>query len=158
VFIAPFVPSPNAVVEYMLKLSGLKAGEVLFDLGSGDGRTVIMAAKTFGARGVGVELREDLAKKALGNIHEKGLEDRVTIVNGDMFSVNLTSADVVYLYLTTSANEKIRPKLDSDLKKGARVVSHDYEIIGWRPEKIENLCENPQLGYPSHTIYLYRKP
>ena len=157
-FIAPFVPSPNAVVEYMLKLSGLKAGEVLFDLGSGDGRTVIMAAKTFGARGVGVELREDLAKKALGNIHEKGLEDRVTIVNGDMFSVNLTSADVVYLYLTTSANEKIRPKLDSDLKKGARVVSHDYEIIGWRPEKVENLCENPQLGYPSHTIYLYRKP
>ncbi len=157
-FIAPFVPSPNTVVEYMLKLSGLKAGEVLFDMGSGDGRTVIMAAKTFGARGVGIELREDLAKKALANIHENCLDDRVTIVNGDMFNVNLTSADVVYLYLTTSANEKIRPKLDSDLKKGARVVSHDYEIIGWRPEKVENFCENPQLGYPSHTIYLYRKP
>jgi tRNA A58 N-methylase Trm61 len=157
-FIAPFVPSPNTVVEYMLKLADLKAGEVLFDLGSGDGRTVIMAAKTFGARGVGVELREDLAKKALGIIHESGLEDRVTIVNGDMFNVNLTEADVVYLYLTTSANEKIRPKLDSDLKKGARVVSHDYEIIGWRPEKVENFVENPQLGYPSHTIYLYRKP
>jgi tRNA A58 N-methylase Trm61 len=117
-----------------------------------------MAAKTFGARGVGIELREDLAKKALANIHENNLEDRVTIVNGDMFNVNLTSADVVYLYLTTSANEKIRPKLDSDLKRGARVVSHDYEIIGWRPEKVENFCENPQLGYPSHTIYLYRKP
>src|SRR5271157_5879334 len=107
-FIAPFVPSPNTVVEYMLKLSGLKAGEVLFDLGSGDGRTVIMAAKTFGARGVGIELREDLAKKALGTIHDNAIEDRVTIVNGDMFNVNLTSADVVYLYLTTSANEKIR--------------------------------------------------
>ena len=157
-FIAPFVPSPNIVVEYMLKLSGLKAGEVLFDMGSGDGRIVIMAAKTFGARGVGIELREDLAKKALANIHENGVEDRVTIVNGDMFNVNLTSADVVYLYLTTSANEKIRPKLDTDLKKGSRIVSHDYEIIGWRPEKVENFCENPQLGYPSHTIYLYRKP
>jgi predicted RNA methylase len=156
-FIAPFVPSPNTVVEYMLKLADLKAGEVLFDLGSGDGRTVIMAAKTFGARGVGIELREDLAKKALGTIHENSLEDRVTIVNNDMFNVNLTSADVVYLYLTTSANEKIRPKLDSDLKKGSRVVSHDYEIIGWSPEKVENFCENPQLGYPSHTIYLYRK-
>jgi predicted RNA methylase len=142
----------------MLKLADLKAGEVLFDLGSGDGRTVIMAAKTFGARGVGVELREDLAKKALGNIHESGLEDRVTIVNGDMFNINLSSADVVYLYLTTSANEKIRPKLDNDLKRGVRVVSHDYEIIGWKPERIENFCENPQLGYPSHTIYLYRKP
>ena len=156
-FIAPFVPSPNSVVEYMLKLADLKAGEVLFDMGSGDGRTVIMAAKTFGARGVGIELREDLAKKALATIHENGLEDRVTIMNGSMFDVNLSSADVVYLYLTTSANEKIRPKLESDLKKGARVVSHDYEIIGWKPEKVENFCENPKLGYPSHTIYLYRK-
>ena len=157
-FIAPFVPSPSTVVEYMLKLADLKAGEVMFDLGSGDGRTVIMAAKTFGARGVGIELREDLAKKALATIHENCLEGRVTIVNNDMFNVNLTEADVVYLYLTTSANEKIRPKLDNDLKKGARVVSHDYEITGWRPEKVENFCENPQLGYPSHTIYLYRKP
>ena len=156
-FIAPFVPSPPVVVEYMLKLAGLKAGEVLFDMGSGDGRTVIMAAKSFGARSVGVELREDLAKKAMGAIHESGLEDRVTIVNGDMFNVNLTAADVVYLYLTTSANEKIKPKLEKDLRKGARVVSHDYEIIGWRPEKVENFCENPKLGYPSHTIYLYRK-
>jgi tRNA A58 N-methylase Trm61 len=156
-FIAPFVPSPNIVVEYMLKLAGLKAGEVVFDMGSGDGGTVIMAAKTFGARGVGIELREDLAKKALGNIHENDLDDRVTIVNDDMFNVNLTNADVVYLYLTTSANEKIKPKLERDLKQGTRIVSHDYEIAGWRPEKIENFCENPKLGYPTHTIYLYRK-
>jgi tRNA A58 N-methylase Trm61 len=156
-FIAPFVPSPSTVVEYMLKLAELKSGEVLFDMGSGDGRTVIMAAKTFGARGVGIELREDLAKKALASIHEGGWDDRVTILNDDMFNVNLTAADVVYLYLTTSANEKIKPKLERDLKKGARVVSHDYEVVGWCPEKIENFCENPQLGYPSHTIYLYRK-
>jgi predicted RNA methylase len=157
-FIAPFVPSPQTVVEFMLKMVELRAGEVLFDMGSGDGRTVIMAAKTFGARGVGIELREDLAKKAMGNIHECGLDDRVTIMNDDMFNVNLTSADVVYLYLTTSANEKIKPNLERDLKKGARVVSHDYEIIGWRPVKVESFCENPQLGYPSHTIYLYKKP
>lgn len=157
-FIAPFVPSPNLVVEYMLKLADLKTGEVLFDMGAGDGRTVIIAAKTFGARSVGVELREDLAKRAMSTVHENGLENRVTILNEDMFKVNLTSADVVYLYLTTSANEKIRPKLESDLKKGARIVSHDYEIVGWRPEKVENFCENPKLGYPSHTIYLYRKP
>jgi predicted RNA methylase len=141
----------------MLKLADLRSGEVLFDLGAGDGRTVIMAAKTFGARAVGVELREDLAKKALSTIHDNGLADRVTIVNGDMFGVNLTSADVVFLYLTTSANEKIRPKLDNELKKGVRVVSHDYEIVGWKPVKVDNFCENPQLGYPSHTIYLYRK-
>jgi tRNA A58 N-methylase Trm61 len=142
----------------MLQLAELKPGEVLFDLGAGDGRTVIMAAKAFSARAVGVELREDLAKKALSTIHDNDLADRVTIVNGDMFSVNLTSADVVFLYLTTSANEKIRPKLETELKKGVRVVSHDYEVVGWKPEKVENFCENPQLGYPSHTLYLYKKP
>ena len=156
-FIAPFVPSPAQVIEYMLKMADLKAGEVLFDLGAGDGRTVIMAAKSFGARAVGVELREDLAKKALSTIHDNGLADRVTIVNGDMFAVNLGSADVVFLYLTTSANEKIRPKLESELKSGVRVVSHDYEIVGWKPVKVENFCENPKLGYPSHTLYLYKK-
>jgi predicted RNA methylase len=157
-FIAPFVPSPVQVIQHMLKMADLRAGEILFDLGAGDGRTVIMAAKSFGARAVGVELREDLAKKALSIIHEKGLEDRVTIVNGDMFGANLTSADVVFLYLTTSANEKIRPKLERDLRKGVRVISHDYEIVGWKPAKVENYCENPKLGYPSHTIYLYQKP
>lgn len=157
-FIAPFVPSPVQVIQFMLALADLKAGEVFFDLGAGDGRTVIMAAKSYGARAVGVELREDLAKKALSTINENGLSDRVTIVNGDIFSVNLTSADVVFLYLTTSANEKIRPKLETDLRKGVRVVSHDYEIVGWKPERVENYCENPKLGYPSHTIYLYKKP
>ena len=157
-FLAPFVPSPVQVIQFMLKLANLKAGEVLFDLGAGDGRTVVLAAKSFGARAVGVELREDLAKKALSTVHESGLSDRVTIVNSDMFGVNLTSADVVFLYLTTSANEKIRPKLEADLKEGARVVSHDYEIVGWKPAKVENYCENPKLGYPSHTIYLYEKP
>jgi tRNA A58 N-methylase Trm61 len=157
-FIAPFVPSPVQVIEFMLKLAGLKAGEVLFDLGAGDGRTVILAAKSFGARAVGVELREDLAKKALNTIYKTGLSDRVTIVNGDMFNANLTSADVVFLYLTTSANEKIRPKLEADLRKGVRVVSHDYEIVGWEPLRVENYCENPKLGYPSHTIYLYQTP
>jgi predicted RNA methylase len=157
-FIAPFVPSPIPVIQHMLQLAELKPGEVLFDLGAGDGRTVIMAARAFSARAVGVELREDLAKKALSNIHDNGLADRVTIVNGDMFNVNLTSADVVFLYLTTSANEKIRPKLETELKQGVRVVSHDYEIVGWKPVKVDNFCENPQLGYPSHTIYLYKKP
>lgn len=141
----------------MLTLVKLKPGEVFFDLGSGDGRAVIMAVKEFGARAVGVELREDLVKKTLSSIYELGLQDRVTIVNGDMFNVDLTSADVVFLYLTTSANEKVRPKLEAELKPGVRVVSHDYEIVGWKPVKVENFCENPKLGYPSHTLYLYRK-
>jgi predicted RNA methylase len=141
----------------MLCLADLKPGEVFFDLGAGDGRAVIMAAKEFGARTVGIELREDLAKRALASVHEQNLQNRITIVNGDMFNVDLTSADVVFLYLTTSANEKVRPKLEAQLKHGVRVVSHDYEIVGWKPEKVENFCENQTLGYPSHTIYLYKK-
>jgi predicted RNA methylase len=157
-FIAPFVPSPMIVVERMLRIADLQPSEILFDMGAGDGRTVIMAAKSFGARGVGIELREDLAKKALASVNENNLNDRVTIVNSDMFTVNLSNADVVFLYLTTSANDKLRPKLETDLKKGTRVISHDYEIIGWRADKVENFCENPQLGYPSHTLYLYKKP
>lgn len=141
----------------MLVLAELKPGEVVFDLGAGDGRAVIMAAKEFGARAVGVELREDLVKKALSSVYEQSLQDRITIVNGDMFTVDLTSADLVFLYLTTSANEKIRPKLDTELKFGVRVVSHDYEIVGWKPAKVLNFCENQTLGFPSHTLYLYKK-
>jgi len=142
----------------MLVLAELRPGEVFFDLGAGDGRTVVMAAKEYGARAVGVELREDLVKKALSTIYEQSLQDRITIVNGDMFTVDLTSADVVFLYLTTSANEKIKPKLETELKHGVRVVSHDYEIVGWKPVKVVNFCENQTLGFPSHTIYLYMKP
>jgi predicted RNA methylase len=146
------------VVQRMIELAELRPGEVFFDLGAGDGRTVIMAAKTYGARAVGVEMREDLAKRAMSVIHDNGLGDRVTIVNGDMFKVDLSSADVVYLYLTTSANEKVKPKMEAELQPGVRVVSHDYEVVGWKPSKVENFVENPSLGYPSHTIYLYKKP
>ncbi|HEX69033.1 MAG TPA: methyltransferase domain-containing protein [Candidatus Bathyarchaeota archaeon] len=141
----------------MLVLAELKPGEILYDLGAGDGRAVIMAAQEFGARAVGVELREDLAKKALQTVYQLGLQDRVTILHSNLFDVDISPADVVFLYLTTSANEKVKPKLEAELKPGARVVSHDYEIIGWKPLKVEEFCENPNLGYPSHTLYLYKK-
>lgn len=156
-YIAPFVASPLPVVRRMLVLAELKPGEVFYDLGAGDGRTVIMAAQEFGARAVGIELREDLAKKALQTVYQLGLQDRVTILHSNLFDVDISPADVVFLYLTTSANEKVKPKLEAELKPGARVVSHDYEIVGWKPVKVEEFCENPSLGYPSHTLYLYRK-
>ena len=156
-FIAPFVPSPIPVIKHMLQLADLKPNEVLFDLGAGDGRSVIMAAKSFNAKAIGVEIREDLVKRALSTITENGLADKVTMVRGDIFTVDLKPADVVFLYLTTSANEKIRPKMEDELKPGVRIVSHDYEVTGWKPEKVEKFCENPILGYPSHTLYLYKK-
>ena len=156
-YIAPFVASPLPVIRRMLVLAELKPGEVFYDLGAGDGRTVIMAAQEFGARAVGIELREDLAKKALQTVYQLGLQDRVTILHSNLFDVDISPADVVFLYLTTSANEKVKPKLEAELKPGARVVSHDYEIVGWKPVKVEEFCENPSLGYPSHTLYLYKK-
>lgn len=156
-FISPFVASPPEVVRQMLTLAELKNGETLYDLGSGDGRVAIMAAQNFGANAVGIELREDLAKRALENISELHLEDKIKIVHSSMFDVDLSPANVITLYLTTSANTKIKPKLEAELKHGTRVVSHDYEIIGWTPFKVQNFCENPRLGYPSHTIYVYRR-
>ena len=154
-FLAPFVATPTPVVRQMLILAELKSGETLYDLGSGDGRAVIMAAQDFGATSVGVELRDDLAKKALDNINKLELSGKTKIVQRDIFDVDLSPANVVFLYLTTSANEKIRPKLEAELKPGTRVVSHDYEILGWKSKKVDNFCENPKLGYPSHTLYVY---
>ncbi len=156
-FLAPFVASPTSVVRQMLILADLKPGDVLYDLGSGDGRAVIMAAQDFGATSVGIELRDALAKKALISINEAGLNEKAQIIQKDIFNVNLSSANVVFLYLTTSANERIRPKLESELRPGTRVVSHDYEVLGWKPERVNNFCENPKLGYPSHTLYVYKK-
>ena len=156
-FLAPFVATPTTVVRQMLILADLKPGEILYDLGSGDGRAVIMAAKDFGATSVGVELRDDLAKRALDSIQELDLAEKTRIIQKDIFAVNLSAANVVFLYLTTSANEKIKPKLEAELESGTRVVSHDYEILGWKPLKVDTFCENPKLGYPSHTIYVYKR-
>jgi hypothetical protein len=155
-FLAPFVATPTLVVRQMLILAELQPGEVLYDLGSGDGRAVIMAAKDFGAKSVGVELRDDLTKRAIDSIENLNLAEKTKILQRDIFDVDLSSANVVFLYLTTSANERIKPKLESELKPGTRVVSHDYEILGWKPSKVDNFCENPEIGYPSHTLYVYK--
>lgn len=156
-FVAPYVSTPLPVVRRMLTLAELKPGEMFYDLGSGDGRTLVMAAQEFGAHAIGIELREDLAKRASSTILELDLDSKIKIVQDDFFKVDLSPADVVFLYLTTSANDKVKPKLEQELRPGARVVSHDYEILGWKPFKVDNFCENPRLGYPSHTIYVYER-
>jgi predicted RNA methylase len=156
-YIAPYVASPLPVVHQMLALAELRTNETVYDLGCGDGRVAIMAAEEFGASAVGVELRDDLVKKAISKVSELGLDSRVKIVQLDLFDVDLKQADVVTLYLTTSANERVRPKLESELRNGTRVVSHDYEVLGWKPFKIDSFCENPRLGYPSHTLYVYHR-
>ena len=152
-YLVPFVPTPEIVARYMLKLAEVKPGELVYDLGSGDGQIVIMAAKEFGARAIGVEIRRDLVEESLRKIKEYGLEDRVTIIHGDFFKVDISDADVVTLYLLTSVNERLRPKLEKELKPGTRVVSHDFEIPGWKPIKVVEINEE----WRSHKIYLYRR-
>jgi cyclopropane fatty-acyl-phospholipid synthase-like methyltransferase len=138
----------------MLMTSGLKPGETIYDLGSGDGRIVITAALKYGARAVGVEISERLVRAANENIKRAGVEARVQIIQGHLLDVDLSEADVVTLYLLTSSNDQLRPNLEKYLKPGARVVSHDFQIRGWKPVKVERaLAHNRE-----HTIYVYRMP
>jgi len=148
----PFVESPEEVVRKMLELANVKAGEIVYDLGSGDGRILIAAAKDFNARATGYEIREDLIKRAMERIKSMDLTKAITIVNADLFTADLTKPDVVTLYLTTTANEKLKPKLEKELKDGARVVSHDFSFSEWKPVTVST--QEPA----GHTIYLYAAP
>src|SRR5215472_16132002 len=127
--LAPFYPTPETIVEKMLQLGGLKAGEKVFDLGSGDGRIVIMAAKRFHAQAVGVELDKDLSARSMAEITKLGLQKTARIINGDLLQQDYSSAELVTVYLMPEAiNNKVQPLLDKQLKKGARVVAHDFEF------------------------------
>lgn len=153
--LAPFYATPSMVVDRMLQLGGLKAGEKMFDLGSGDGRIVIMAAQKYQADATGVELDKDLARQSLEKIRMLGLEKNAHIINGDLLKQNYSSADLITVYLLPFSNDKVQPLLDRQLKKGARVVAHDYEFKNWTPEKTETIADDGEGR--SHTLYLYRK-
>jgi len=153
--LAPYYPTPETVVEKMLQLAELKPGEKMFDLGSGDGRIVIMAAQKFGADATGVEIDPDLWKQSMDRIKSLGLEKRARIILGDVLKQDYSSADVITVYLLPSSNDKIRPLLEKQLKKGARIVSHDFEFSGWTPEKVEHIEDDGEGR--SHTLYLYRR-
>lgn len=152
--LAPYVSSPQPIVVKMLEIAGLKSGETLFDLGCGDGRIVATAAKEFGAKAVGVELSPALARRAREAIESLGLQQHVRIIEGDMMGVDLSGADVVALYLLTEANEQLRPKLEKELKPGARVVSLEFRIKGWKPARVEKV----EAHRHPYTIYLYQWP
>lgn len=149
--LAPFVPSPPNVVQAMLELAELKKDEVLFDLGCGDARIIIDAAQKFGAKAVGVELDDGRYRECVRKVQEAHLENKIDVIHGSLLDVDLKKADVVTLYLLTSANDRLRPNLERDLRKGARVVSHDFSITGWTPSKTREIRET----WGSHTLYLY---
>jgi SAM-dependent methyltransferase len=130
----PFVESPQPVVDSMLALANVSENDVVYDLGSGDGRFPITAARTYGARGVGIEIRPELVKEARANAEKAGVADRVEFREGDLFEADLSDATVVTLYLLPSVNLKLRAKLFRDLEPGTRVVSHDFDMDEWEPD------------------------
>jgi SAM-dependent methyltransferase len=150
----PDVRTPPSVVNEMLRLANVSPDDIVYDLGSGDGRIVIAAAKDRGARGVGYEIDPTLVKQAVDRARSLGLSDRVTFTQADLFTADLRPATVVTLYLGNELNRRLRPKLMSELRPGSRVVSHNFAIEGWVPTQTIEVSSNQG----THTLYLWVMP
>jgi SAM-dependent methyltransferase len=146
----PFVPSPAGAVSAMLKLAGVKKSDVVYDLGSGDGRIVIAAARQYGARGVGIDIDPARVAEAERNARAAGVEKRVRFVRQDLFDADIGEATVVTLYLLPRVNQRLRPKLLAELKPGTRIVSYGFDMGDWAPER------SVEVG--SSTVYLWVIP
>jgi ribosomal protein L11 methylase PrmA len=145
-----YVPTPPEVVEEMLKIAKVKKGDVLYDLGSGDGRIPVAAAKKFGIRAVGIDIDPERIREANENAKKAGVEKLVTFRNEDLFKANFREATVVTLYLLPDLNVKLRPRLWNELKPGTRIVSHQFDMAEWKPEK--------QVDLNGRTIYFWTIP
>ena len=148
---APYVPSPQEVIDRMLEVAQARQGDTVVDLGCGDGRILITAVQKFKARAIGIEIDPKIAAQASDTILKLGLQNKARVVRADVFDADLSQADVVTLYLTTSFNEKLRPKFEKSLRPGTRVVSHDYGIRGWNPVEVEEVFVHGRR----HRIFLY---
>jgi cyclopropane fatty-acyl-phospholipid synthase-like methyltransferase len=148
----PFVPTPVQVVDRMLEMARVTPEDVVYDLGSGDGAIIIRAAKKFGVQGVGIEIDADLVRKAQGNAFKERVEHLVEFRVQDALAVDVSQATVVTLYMLPEFNAKLRPILDRQLKPGARVVSHDFPVEGWVPDRVERVSGD---FLHDHTILLF---
>ena len=153
--LAPYYPTPETVVEEMLKMVGTKAGEKMYDLGSGDGRIVIMAAKKFNADSTGVEFDADLYRQSSERIKALGLEKKARIIHGDIMAQDYSDANVITVYLLPISNDRVRPMLEKQLKPGTRIVAHDFEFSGWNADKVLHIEDDGEGR--SHTLYLYKR-
>ena len=153
--LAPYYPTPETIVEKMLRFGEVKPGEKVYDLGSGDGRIVIMAAKKFKANAVGVEFDDGLWKQSSERIAKLGLTANARIIHGDLLLQDYSDADLLTVYLLPMSNDKVTPILEKQLKKGTRIVAHDFEFSAWKPEKIQDIDDDGEGR--SHRLYLYRR-
>ena len=145
-----YVPTPQEVVEEMLKIADVKKGDVLYDLGSGDGRIAVTAARKYGIRAVGIDIDPERIREANENAKKAGVEKLVRFRNEDLFKANISEATVVTLYLLPDLNVKLRPRLWSTLKPGTRIVSHQFDMAEWKAEK--------QMELNGRTIYFWTIP
>ena len=146
----PYVPTPEKVVERMLEVAKVGPNDVVYDLGSGDGRIVIAAAKKHGARGVGIDIDPERIREARDNASRAGVGSRVEFRQGDLFDANISEATVVTIYLLSGINMKLRPKLLAELKPGTRIVSHAFDMGDWKPQK--------EIEAAGTTLYLWVVP
>jgi len=149
--VAPYVPSQSIVVERMLKLAYVKPTDTVMDLGCGDGRILISAVRDFKVKkAIGYELNSELCNNTIKEVERLGYKEEIQIYNKDLFDADLSEATVITLYLTTSGNRLLRPKLKKETVKGTRIVSHDFDIPPWRAEK--------KIEFLGHTLYLFIVP
>ena len=151
--LAPYVASPQHAVDRMLEIASIRSGETVYDLGAGDGRIVITAAQKYGAKAVGIEMSPKLVQNANDRIAKLGLQDKAKLVQGDLLQADLSPADVVVIFLQTTSNEELRPRLERYLKPGSRVVSYSFAVPGWKPNRVDRTDE-----HSGHLIYLYEMP
>lgn len=153
--LAPYYETPEMVVDRMLQLGNLRTGEKLFDLGSGDGRIVMVGAQKYGADATGIELDNALVKQSTKRIKKLGLGANARILQGDLLKQDYSSADLITVYLLPFGNEKLRPVLEKQLKPGCRVVSHNAAFTSWTPVKVQEIKSDGE-GH-SHLLYLYQR-
>ncbi|ACL11632.1 protein-lysine N-methyltransferase [Desulfurococcus amylolyticus] len=154
-YFVPFVPTPYPVVREMLKLAGAGKDDILYDLGCGDGRILVVAVKEFNVKkAVGIERDSERVKEAVRRINEEGISDKAIVIQGDFFETDISEATIVTLFLLTSVNEVLRPKFDKELRDGTRIVSHEFRIPGWKHEKMIEVRDDNGL---THVVYLYIK-
>lgn len=150
--IVPYVPTPQEVVDRMLELAEVKKGDVVYDLGSGDGRIVVTAAKKYGVKAIGFEIDPQRIKESHENIKKAGVENLVEIRQQDIRTVDLSAASVLTMYLLPEVNLMIRPNIWKQMKPGSRVVSHDFDMGDWKPLKTEHIKDGTSW---EHTLYLW---
>jgi SAM-dependent methyltransferase len=154
----PYVPTSVEAVQAMLKLADVQRTDLVYDLGCGDGRIVIAAARNFGARGVGIDIDPQRIAEAKENARRAGVEERVRFEQGDLFDADFHEATVVTLFLMSTLNQKLRPKLMKDLRPGTRIVSNTFDMGDWTPEKTFTVG-NPQVtAFLSHRLFLWVVP